>query len=100
MSNTADMNEKEDWIKRHLESTEFVHPAEASAALMARLRSIPVQMGKKVYLVPKRAIWGLVAGLAVLITVNLISLTTYEKTKHLQESSTASDSYFSYMKQI
>lgn len=100
MGNINDMNEQESWIERHLVSTEFVHPVETSEELMARLRSIPVQMGKKVYLVPKRALWSLVAGLAVLITVNLISLSNYEKAQNSQETSTTSDSYFSYLNQI
>ncbi|OFZ09343.1 MAG: hypothetical protein A3D92_04485 [Bacteroidetes bacterium RIFCSPHIGHO2_02_FULL_44_7] len=100
MSNTTDMNKREDWIERHLESTEFVHPVEASDALMLRLRSIPVQMGRKVYLVPKRAIWSLVAGLAVLITVNLIALSNYERAQEVHEAGRASDTYFSYMKQL
>lgn len=94
------MNKKEDWIERHLQSTEFVHPVEASEALMERLRSIPVQMGNKVYLVPKRAIWSLVAGLAVLITVNLMALSNYERGQEVQDVSNASDTYFSYMKQL
>lgn len=100
MSNTTDMNEKESWIERHLESIEFVRPVESSEALRMRLRSIPLQMGKKVYEVPKRAIWGLVAGVAVLITVNLISLSNYENAQSSQEAATSADSYFSYLNQI
>jgi hypothetical protein len=99
MSNTGDMNEMENWIEGQLNHTEFIQRVPASEELKARLRSIPVKVGAKVYLVPRRAMWATAAAIALLITVNLLSVSNYRATQ--QETTTDSDtSYFSYLEQI
>ncbi len=100
MSNLANMNEKEHWIERHLNTGEFIHRTEPGSDLMNRLRAIPGNVPKVVNMVPKRVIWMVAAGLALLISLNLLSVKSYEKASDRQEISQTDDIYFSYLKQL
>lgn len=90
----------ENWMEDALQHEKFVQRVQASDDLKARLRSIPVQLGQKVYYVPKRALWATAAAIALLITVNFVSVTKYRGTEQNSGESAQSTSYFSYLESI
>lgn len=100
MSNIDDMNEMENWIDGQLRHEDFVQRVQASDDLKARLRSIPVQVGPKVYYVPKRTIWATAAAIALLITINLLSVRNYREAQQSAGENSANASYFTYLEQL
>lgn len=88
------------WVDGQLAHENFVQRAQASDELKARLRSIPVQLGQATVYVPKRAIWATAAAIALLITVNLVSVSKYRNAQNESNVNSETTSYFSYLESI
>ena len=89
---------KDNWMNATLESTEGLRPLVLSDQLKSRLKNIPSEITVFDKTIPLSAVWLAVASIALLITVNVITVGTIKKTKKQQETSIYSD-YFSYLEQ-
>lgn len=97
------MNEKQTWIENQLDTEQFVSRVSPSQDLLHRLRAIPGQVKSGYDRIPKRFVWVAAASIAILICVNLFSVSYYQKSKAESESASASkvhDPFFNYLKQL
>ncbi len=89
---------KDNWMNATLESTEGLRPVALSEQLKSRLKNIPSEITVFEKTIPLSAVWLAAASIALLITVNVVAVSTVKKTKKQQETTIYSD-YFSYLEQ-
>lgn len=89
---------KDNWMNATLESAEGLRPIALSEHLKSRLKNIPSEITVFEKTIPLSALWLAVASIALLITVNIMTVRSIKKTKNQQETTIYSD-YFSYLDQ-
>ena len=89
---------KDNWMNATLESAEGLRPVTLSEQLKSRLKNIPSEITVFEKTIPLSALWLAVASIALLITVNVMTVRSMKKTKNQQETTIYSD-YFSYLDQ-
>lgn len=94
------MNEKQTWIDNQLATEQYLSRIEPSQDLLHRLKAIPEQLGSTVDMIPKRFIWAAAASIALLISINIISVDRYHDIKEESASASQDDLYFNYLKQL
>jgi len=94
------MRQDENKIEQTLNMANHIQPVEPSSELLQRLKSIPSTIKNGYNLIPKRVVWMAAASIALLISLNLVSIRNYNPTTTTAETETTSDAYFSYLKQI
>jgi hypothetical protein len=95
------MKTKEQWIDETMESLEGITQAKADPALFGRLQHLIVEAAPGRSMFPTRLLWKVAAGLALLITMNIVSYVQYNKSS---DSGIAGDpiasEYFTYIETI
>lgn len=96
------MSRKEEWIERMMNSEDYIGLSNPSDALMRKLKAIPSRIEESYNSVPKKVVWSVAAGIALLICLNFASLNNYNRssTQNASQSEELSEAYFSYLKQI
>jgi hypothetical protein len=89
---------KDNWMNATLESAEGLRPVALSEQLKSRLKNIPSEITVFEKTIPLSALWLAVASIALLITVNVMTVRSMKKRKNQQETTIYSD-YFSYLDQ-
>lgn len=89
---------KDNWMKATLESAEGLCPVALSEQLKSRLKNIPYNITVFEKTIPLSALWLAAASIALLITVNVMTVRSMKKIKNQQETTIYSD-YFSYIEQ-
>lgn len=89
---------KDNWIDSILESTEGKIEQPVSRELYHRLLKIPNEVNKSAVVIPIRSVLLVAAGLALLITVNLLALNNSSKNEPREDS--LYTAYFSYLDQV
>lgn len=90
---------KENWVEQTMNSVEGKNVLPLSEALRNRLESIPTEVVVLNQTIPMRAVWLAAACLALLITVNIVSVRQI-KNKTQQTDTTIYSEYFSYLDEI
>lgn len=95
------MNEERNKAEGTMNMGNLVQRVDPSSNLMNRLKVIPSQIKQGYDTVPKKVIWMTAASIALLISLNFLSLNHYKKSQSDSPSTqTVDDSYFSYMKNV
>lgn len=90
---------KENWVEQIINSVERKNDLPLPEALRNRLESIPREFVVLNQTIPMRAVWLAAACLALLITVNILSV-RQTKNKSQQADATIYTEYFSYLDEI
>lgn len=90
---------KEIWIDRTLNSAEGIKMVPLSEKLKVRLNSIPSDLVLINSKIPKKAIWLAAASIAILLTMNLVTVKEVRKENQQLETS-AYYECFSYLEQV
>jgi len=94
------MSKKESWIEETMDTDKMISRVEPSDALMSRLKAIPAQVKESYDLIPKKVVWAVAASIAILITVNIISLNSYDVSETTISQGELTETYFSYLQQL
>jgi len=87
---------KEIWIAQTLSSVDDLKHVAISSNLNRRLADIPQEYSLMNQRIPSKAVWLAAASIALLLTVNVLSVRRVKKQSNTQETSIYSD-YFSYI---
>lgn len=95
------MNLERNRIEDILSMGDQVQRVSPSNDLLNCLKSIPEQVKQGYDKVPKKVIWMTAASIALLISLNFLSLNEYKQSQsNGGTTESADDSYFSYMKNV
>jgi hypothetical protein len=86
---------KEIWIEQTLSSVDDLKHVAISSKLSQRLADIPREFSLLNQRIPMKAVWLAAASIALLLTMNILSVRRVKKQSNTQETSIYSD-YFSY----
>jgi hypothetical protein len=93
------MNLNEDkWIDQILSSTEKKSEIPVSEELRQRLMRIPSEMKMRSSTIPMRAVFAVAAGIALLISLNVLALKNTSKKEVIEHA--IYTEYFSYLEQL
>ena len=93
------MKENQDqWIEAILSSVGSKNELSISDNLRQRLNRIPSDFPLRSVVIPMRAVFLAAAGLALLITVNMLSVKEHKQSEN--EKTTLYTEYFSYLEQL
>jgi hypothetical protein len=90
---------KDNWIEQTMSSTKGIQSQSVSESLRKRLESIPTEIVILNSTIPLRSVWLAAASIALLITINIVSV-KQTKQKAQQTDSSIYSEYFSYLDQI
>lgn len=97
------MKTKEDWVAATMESLDGIHSAEGDPLLFGKIMGKLQKKGPKVLFISPSLLLKMAAGLALLISVNVVTLFVYSRTatsgKEISGNPLASE-YFTYIKTI
>jgi hypothetical protein len=96
------MEIKERWIKKTMESLEGITRAESGPLLYDRVMSRLRNPKSRIISYNPRILWKIAAGLALLISINIFSIVTYNKSHKTSQtnSNPLATEYFSYIEII
>ncbi len=89
---------QEHWVEETLSSASLKSQVPISERLKQRLEAIPSEVTVASVVIPMRAVYLAAAGLALLITVNMLSVKEHKKSEN--EKTTLYTEYFSYLEQL
>lgn len=90
---------KDNWIEETLKSSDGLKRVPVSAELKKRLSEIPQNVRIYDRIIPMKAVWLTAASIALLVTVNIATVSKIKKAANQENTSIYSD-YFSYIEQI
>jgi hypothetical protein len=96
------METKEQWITTTMESLEGISPAEGDPLLHERVMPELRKPHSRIIPYNPRIAWQIAAGLALLISINIFSIVTYNKSHKVSQTDTnpIASEYFSYIETI
>jgi hypothetical protein len=96
------METKEQRIRKTMESLEGISPAEGDPFLYERVMSELRKPRSLMISYNPRIVWQIAAGLALLISINIISIVTFNKSHKVSQTGTnpIASEYFSYIETI
>jgi len=95
------MNKKEQWIEKSLDVDTYINSTMPSEDFVNRLKSIPNSIKANYTLVPKKYIWAAAASIALLVSLNVLSVNSYSSQSESYAASTETIySDFDFLNQI
>jgi len=94
------MNTKEEWIAETMKSLDGIQRAKSTPVLHEQLNRILTASDGRIVLLQSRLLLKIAAGLALLIALNIISLSYYSRSTRTETANPLVSEYFSYIKTI